>query len=225
MLLLLLCQGCHEFFIVTTFCRYSRVSSHLEFDSYVYAIDVLPFMNNCSNLTTIDTCTTFPGCIFCLGLPASGEIRVLTSATAISHRENDDKEEVARMRRAGGLEYYYGNANIYNIDYGNDNSNDKRNRLEDRNKEVGSSGVPANFARRTLYSNIVPIYRDSITDEEVFSGGYCRSGLTSEEACPALSSSGSTSSHPLSRSSSSFKTLCTQMCRALISITILNIIF
>jgi hypothetical protein len=143
--------------------RYSRIPSH--FPSYTHSIDVLPAMTNCSHFATIDTCVTFPGCLFCLGMPSSGEMRILSSA------------------QNGILEYYYGQH-----DHSNSNSNvasrTSKHLQSSTTTTTSTSSRPAGFTRRrALFANIVPLYHDDIKDYYLDEHGHCGTGFTSETAC------------------------------------------
>ena len=143
----------------------------------------------------MNTCTSLPGCVLCLGLPASGELRILSNSPA---RRNDEYY-LTHAHGGAGLEYdyYYGRNNQNNHNLDQDPQKDTRG-----DDVAQASGVASSV--RALYVSIVPIYHHEILDEDIINNGYCSSGLTTDAACEALSSS---SSHPIKRPPSPLKTI------------------
>lgn len=108
-------------------------------------------MSNCSVFSKISRCKQFPGCEFCLGL---------------SGGDGNDGE----LRVLSSLDTISAiNGPISAIDYYYE-----RNSLVTENAES-----EIEYLTRALYANIVPIYHDSITDEDILLNGYCSTGFSS----------------------------------------------
>mmetsp|Transcript_7663 Transcript_7663/g.12920 ORF Transcript_7663/g.12920 Transcript_7663/m.12920 type:complete len:155 (-) Transcript_7663:30-494(-) len=120
-------------------------------------------MSNCSVFTEIDTCTKFPGCEFCVGITGDAsmnELRVLSASSAAESNTNHNTI----------YDYYY---------------NEKKMHAEEN--AIGRAAEPDTpSVSRLLYPKVVPIYLDSITDEDILLNGFCDIGFS---GCATTSSS------------------------------------
>ena len=71
-------------------CRFSRVQSQAV--QYSYNIDILPSMSNCTYIKGVQKCMDFPGCFYCLGLPTTGELRILSNVGDDQTKGQENRE-------------------------------------------------------------------------------------------------------------------------------------